>query len=117
MKQDSFKDFILEQLEDLGDIRCRAMFGGHGIYYGDIFFGIIFKGSLYFKTSDRTRADYIRLGMKPFRPSKDQTLITYYEVPADILEENSELLEWAGKAIASQKEATGKKKREKQGEE
>jgi len=113
MKRDSFKDFVLEQLEELGDIRCRAMFGGYGIYHGDVFFGIIFKGSLYFKTSEKTRPDYIRQGMKPFSPGKNQTLITYYEVPADILEESGELLEWASKAITSQKETTGNKKKEK----
>ena len=31
-KEDSFRDFVLDQLHALGDIRCRAMFGGYGLY-------------------------------------------------------------------------------------
>ena len=32
MRDNSFKDFILDQLESLGDISTRARFGGYGIY-------------------------------------------------------------------------------------
>ena len=82
---DSFKDFIVDQLSDLEDVECRAMFGGYGIYHGDIFFGIIYKGRLYFKTDETTAASYRKLGMKPFRPNAKQTLKSYYQVPAEIL--------------------------------
>lgn len=49
-KEDSFRDFVLDQLPALGDIRCRAMFGGYGLYLGEDFFGIVYDGRLYFKT-------------------------------------------------------------------
>lgn len=67
------------------------MFGCHGLYHNDIFFGIIFKGRLYFKTDSATRAEYLEHGMKPFRPSSKQTLKNYYEVPADVIEDGEEL--------------------------
>ncbi|MDC4224262.1 MAG: TfoX/Sxy family protein [Candidatus Manganitrophus sp.] len=51
--------------------RCSA---GHGLYRGESFFGILYKGRLYFKTDDASRSDYIEMGMKPFRPSAKQTL-------------------------------------------
>jgi DNA transformation protein len=76
MKQDSFKDFVLDQLGDLPGITCHAMFGGYGIYRDAVFFGIIHQGRLYFKTNDRTRPAYVRKGMKPFRPNAKQTLKT-----------------------------------------
>lgn len=41
---DGFKDFVLDQLADLRGLRCRAMFGGYGLYRGNTFFGIIHKG-------------------------------------------------------------------------
>jgi len=50
---DSFKDFIVDQLSDLEDLECRAMFGGYGLYQDDIFFGILYKGRLYFKTDEK----------------------------------------------------------------
>ena len=99
MKDESFKDFILDQFSDLEGINCRAMFGGHGIYCNGIFFGIIHKGRLYFRTNDKTRQEYIKEGMKPFRPNAKQILKTYYEVPVDVMEDPDRLVDWVRKAI------------------
>lgn len=98
---DSFRDFVLDQLRDLGTVECRAMFGGHGLYCGGVFFGILYRGALYLKTDKMTRAEYERRGMKPFRPNERQTLKSYYEVPADILEDPEALVHWATQAIRS----------------
>jgi DNA transformation protein and related proteins len=98
-KDDSFKDFIIDQLSGLEGVTGRAMFGGHGLYRGGTFFGIIFKGRLYFKTNNSTRDDYFERGMKAFRPNPGQTLKNYFEVPADILEEPELLAAWAQDAI------------------
>ena len=95
MKSDSFRAFVMEQLEQAGDVSCRAMFGGYGLYRAGAFFGIIDKGRLYFKVSEASRAPYTRAGMAPFRPSAKQTLASFYEVPADVLESREELAAWA----------------------
>ncbi|GMT42765.1 MAG: hypothetical protein IEMM0002_1176 [bacterium] len=95
-KNDSFRDFVLDQLGG-GSVTCRAMFGGHGLYRRGKFFGIIHKGKLYFKTGGKTRNEYIEHGMKPFRPNEKQTLKNYYEVPAEIIENPEELLNWASR--------------------
>ena len=99
MKDDSFKEFVLDQLHDLDRVTCRRMFGGYGLYQGKIFFGILYKGRLYFKTDASTRHSYLEIGMKPFRPNAKMTLKTYYEVPADIIEDPDQLMEWATKGI------------------
>lgn len=99
MKQDSFKEFVLDQLAEMGPVTCRAMFGGYGLYDNQIFFGILHKGRLYFKTNDQTRPAYKEYGMQAFRPSDKQTLKNYYEVPPDILEDGDELIRWAGKCM------------------
>lgn len=108
-KNDSFKDFILDQLSGLRGVTCRTMFGGYGLYRGAVFFGIIHKGKLYFKTDTLTRKAYAARGMKPFRPNAKQTLKTYYEVPVDVIEDAEELAEWG--VVAAQvcgKEAPGR---------
>lgn len=76
------------------------MFGGHGLYQGEVFFGIIHKGRLYFKTDQASRAAYVQRGMKPFRPNAKQTLKTYYEVPVEIIEDDEQLTTWAGRAVS-----------------
>ncbi|MGQ0694647.1 MAG: TfoX/Sxy family protein [Nitrospiraceae bacterium] len=99
-KHDGFKDFVLDQLADVRSITCRAMFGGYGLSSGKTFFGIIHKGRLYFKTSPATVAIYEQQGMKPFRPSTKQTLKTYYEVPAEIIEDGEQFTTWAARAVS-----------------
>ncbi len=98
-KDDSFKEFVLDQLRELGGVEARAMFGGHGLYRGEIFFGILHKSRLYFKTDPSTARAYIEMGMKPFRPNAKMTLKTYYEVPVEVMEDSDQFILWAQKAI------------------
>jgi DNA transformation protein len=99
----SFREFVLDQLAGAGDLECRAMFGGHGLYRGEIFFGIIFRGRLYFRTDEASRAAYLERDMRPFRPRGKQGLGTYYEVPLEVLENARELERWAGAAVRTQR--------------
>lgn len=78
------------------------MFGGHGLYLGTRFFGIVYKDRLYFRTDDSTRSWYERQGMSPFHPNARQHLKTYFEVPGDVLEDKSQFVELANQAAASQ---------------
>ncbi len=97
-KHDGFRDFVLDQLSELPGLTSRAMFGGNGLYCGRVFFGIVHKGRLYFKTNATTALRYREREMKPFRPNATQTLNTYYEVPVDVLEDAGELTIWAQQA-------------------
>lgn len=98
-KHDGFKDFVLDQLADLRNVTARAMFGGHGLYRGATFFGIIHKGRLYFKVTTATIPRYKEQGMKPFRPNSKQTLKSFYEVPVDVIEDAEALTQWAADAV------------------
>jgi len=99
-KQDtSFLDFICDQLASIEGLRTRSMFGGFGIYAGDVFFALIFSSHLYFKVNDDTKKQYIAWGMKPFTPSAKQIMKRYYEVPPDVFEEASALEELAYESI------------------
>jgi DNA transformation protein len=116
MADDSFKEFVLDQLSALPDVRARAMFGAHGIYSGENFFGILDEGRLFFKTNAQSQADYTARGMGPFTyESKGKvTTMTYHEVPPDVLEQPQELVVWARRAIgiaASSKKPAKKAKR------
>jgi len=101
MPDDSFKDFVLDQLNALPDVQARAMFGAHGLYQGAHFFAILDEGRLFFKTDETSQADYLARGMGPFTyESKGKVMtISYHEVPPDVLENARELVEWAKRAI------------------
>ena len=95
----SFIAYVLDQLRGMQGLGCRAMFGGHGLYIGATFFGIVWDGRLYLKTDETTVAEFVRRDMRPFRPNDRQLLKTYYEVPADVLEDPHLLETWARSAV------------------
>lgn len=98
MANDSFRDFILEHLATLDGLRCKRMFGGYGLYAGEVFFGVVFDGRLYFKTHADTLPEYLKHNAAVFAPSEKQTLKHYREVPVDILEDSERLAHWAREA-------------------
>ena len=102
INDESFKDFVLDQLRELDGVDARRMFGGHGLYQDETFFGILHKGKLYFKVGESTVGEYRKRKMKPFRPNARQTLASYYQVPVEILEDNEQLCDWAVKAVHCQ---------------
>ena len=101
MADESFKEFVLDQLGALPDVRAKAMFGAHGLYQGESFFGILDEGRLFFKTDAQSQADYVARGMSPFTYEMKGREMTmgYHEVPPDVLENREELVAWARRAI------------------
>jgi DNA transformation protein len=100
---ESFKDFVLDQLQDPDGVDARRMFGGYGLYRDETFFGILHKGKLYFKVDESTVGEYRRRKMKPFCPNSKQTLRSYYQVPVEIIEDGDRLGAWAEEAIRCQR--------------
>jgi DNA transformation protein len=101
MGDESFKEFVLDQLRALPDVRAKAMFGAHGLYQDEHFFGILDEGRLFFKTDVKSQADYVARGMEPFSYESKGRMMTmsYHEVPPDVLEDAPELVAWARRAI------------------
>jgi DNA transformation protein len=98
---DAFKAFVLERFEELGDVMPRSMFGGVGLYRRGVFFAIMARDTLYLKVDDTNRRDYERAGMEPFRPYAHRAgTMQYFAVPVSVLENASELADWARKSIA-----------------
>jgi DNA transformation protein and related proteins len=114
-KDESFKDFVVDQMRDLHGVEARRMFGGFGLYQDETFFGIVHNGRLYFKIDEASVGDYRKRKMKPFRPNRKQILKSYYQVPVEILEDAEQLGDWAKRAIRCQqinKDQIGEKEHE-----
>ena len=96
---DGFLTYISEQLSNVALISHRKMFGAIGLYADGIFFAIIHDDELYFKVDDTTKSIYEERGMEPFRPYGDERSMSYYQVPADVLEDADQLAEWVHDAV------------------
>ena len=94
--------YVLEQLAGLAGVSSRRMFGGVGLYCEELFFGLIDNDTLYLRVNDDNRADYTARGMSPFRPYADrpELSMSYYEAPADVLEDAAQLVSWARRSVA-----------------
>jgi DNA transformation protein len=110
----SFRIFVVEQLSKaVPPVRARPMYGGVGLYSGDVFFALIDDDVVYLKADDSTRAEFEKRGLRQFNPfGEDGTAMHYYELPADALEDTESLAEWASSAIAVARRAKpGSRKR------
>jgi DNA transformation protein len=102
MPSTGFVEFLLDQLDAVADVRAQRMFGGFGLYSGDVFFGLVSNDLVYFKVNDESRSHYIRAGMAPFKPYADRPMtMQYYQVPVAVLEDADELCRWARRAVAA----------------
>ena len=102
----AFVEYVIEQLDGAGRITHKAMFGGYGIWEsGDMFALVSSDSTLYFKVDDETRPRYAEAGSEQFMT------MPYWSVPADLLEDRGELLDWVADAIAVGHATAAKKRR------
>jgi DNA transformation protein len=99
--QPQYLAYILEQLEALGSLHSRRMFGGVGLYRGELFFGLIDDDTLFLKVDETNSAQYQARNMPRFMPPASRPLgpMGYYQVPADIIEESELLVSWARQSV------------------
>lgn len=71
-----FLDYVLEQLESLGDIRIKKMFGGATLYFEDKVLGLITDNQLFIKPTPAGKAFIGEVVEAPPYPgAKDHYLI------------------------------------------
>lgn len=111
----SYRQFVVDSLERvMTGIRAKSMFGGVGLYAGELFFALIDDDTLYLKVDDATRGDFEARGKGPFRPfGEDGEVMQYYELPAELLEEPDELRIWVEQAVEVARRARQPAKRRK----
>ena len=119
--QAQYLAYVLEQLAGLGNVRTRRMFGGVGLYGGELFFGLIDDDTLFFKTDESNAAEYQARRMPRFMPPANRPMgpMGYHQVPADIIEDGETLVAWARQSVAvalasRAKQAAGPRKKRKQ---
>ncbi len=115
MSKNGFVDYVLyDAMQGIRGLTAKAMFGGHGLYKDGVGFGIIADDELYFKVDEKNLPQYKERDSRPFTyEGKNHKMIamSYWEVPAEILEDREPLAEWVDASVAvSQRKAKTKKK-------
>jgi DNA transformation protein len=103
-------EYLQAQMALVEPIRMRRMFGGAGFYARDCFFALTDGDSIYFKTDDENRSDYLKVRAAPFAPwGEEGVKLDYYELPDNILDDPGQLRPWMEKSIAAAERAKQKK--------
>jgi len=101
-KSDAIIHRLEASLSPLGAFRSRAMFGGHGLYLDDLFFGLIAYDRLYLKTDEENCGDYVKAKSKPFSfesTRKGLVVTSYWQCPDAVLKDTRKLRRWIGRAL------------------
>lgn len=111
---EEYLDYVVDQLRCLGEVTAKKMFGGVGLYYDGLFFGLIASDVLYFKVDDENRPAYEAASARPFQPyGEGSASMSYYETPVDVLEDVDQLRTWARDAVAAAARKASSRKRKK----
>jgi DNA transformation protein len=100
----AFVSHCLELLAPLGAAHARRMFGGYGLYIGDVFVALIADERLYMKTDDASRPAFEQAGCEPFAYSRrDRSAVTlgYWTAPEQALDSARAMEPWARLSLAA----------------
>lgn len=112
-QRSEFLDFVIGQMAGLGQIRARAMFGGHGLYCNGLFIAIIANEQLYFKADARSQPRFEAAGLQRFQyQARGRTVqLMYYEAPSEVYDDARVMTEWGQLALAATVRAAGPARR------
>src|SRR5690606_2787114 len=96
-----FAEFVQDLFAPLGCVNIRRMFGGAGIYSRGIMFGLIADDTVYLKADAETRKAFEERGCGPFvYDGKGKPVqMSYWEMPAELIEDAEAALAWARTAL------------------
>lgn len=100
-KTQAMADYYVDQLSPWAKTTTRQMFGAVALYRYDQVFAMVWHGSLYFKVDNDSRKDYQTAGSHALgyvSEGEEQALKSYWEVPADVIEDREQLPQWAERA-------------------
>ena len=107
-----FVEYLTGQLQPLGEVTARGMFGGWGFYLDGRMFALVALEAFYIKADDENRAEYEARGLAPFRYAVKGKLkaMAYFQPPAAALDDGELLCQWARKGVEAATRAAKKTK-------
>ena len=93
-----YLDVIKELLEDFGPVQIKRMFGGAGVYYQGLMFGLVMDDVLFFKADDENRPKFEAENLPPAvyeGKSGKPVKMGYSQAPESVMDDADELEIWA----------------------
>jgi DNA transformation protein len=98
---EDFKNFVLDQLQGIGEFETKRMFGGLALLYKGSAFAKIKHDKVWLKADESNIAEFTKHGMKQYTYGKDNSRkLIFYETPIEIIEDRDKLKNWVTKSFA-----------------
>ena len=90
-------DFLKEIFVLFGPVSSRRMFGGYGLYFDGLMFGLVTQDSLYLKADVENQHFFEDQGLEKFSYEKQgkRHFIAYFEAPDELFDDPEEAALWA----------------------
>ena len=98
---EDFKNYVIDQLSGIENVEVKKLFGGIGFFKEGLMFGMIGGDKFRLKVDEHNQADYEDKGMQPLFSKGKKKGMPYWEVPAEVLENQDLLMEWGMEAYAA----------------
>ncbi|SFW20607.1 TfoX/Sxy family protein [Cellulophaga fucicola] len=91
-----FLDYVLDRLLKWNGVYTKKMFGGVGLFFDGLMFGLVYNDTVSLKIDDTNVKKYIEVGESPIEIFKTNTpLPSFYTVPPLVLEDIDNFVIWA----------------------
>lgn len=94
----SFAELLREQLEPLGPVALRRMFGKTGVFCDGVMIGMVAYDALYLRVDEGNRAAFDEARASPplvYSKGGRSIALAFWRAPERLLDEPEELLTWA----------------------
>jgi len=102
-----------DRLVAMGPVVAKHMFGGYGLFLDGTMFGLVWRGTVYFKVGEANRAEYRAARARPFayQRGEDTVEMSYSTVPKKVLADSKTLTAWARRSLGVARKARARPRR------
>ncbi len=88
-EENEFVVHLQDQLEALGPVQVKYMFGGRGIFLDNLMFALVADDVLYLKADDQNEKNFLDLDLEPFTYHKKGKpfSLSYFEAPEEAMDD------------------------------
>ena len=106
-----FLAFVVDQMQGVGPVYAKRMFGGAGLFVGDLMIALIAANTLYLKVDAQSRPLFESQGLQPFTFERNGKVVamSYFQAPEDVFEDIEVMSRWGNEAYAAAIRSAGKR--------
>ena len=113
----AYIDTLGELFGFVPEFRVKRMFGGAGVFSGELMFALAFEDDLYLRADDESRGELEAIGSEPFTYEARGEVMTlgYWRAPGEIWDDPEAAQRWAARSLEAAARKRAAKSRKKKG--